>query len=82
MATIVKIKGKTHHAILLGVGHGMFKTSRLGYFKTRVEEEGEADMAALSTSEGKIIWCNTEDLEVIEVDGKKPSEVLEPYFSQ
>ena len=83
MATIVKIRGKDYHAILLGVGYGMFEASRPGMIFGDLfpsEKSGESMMAAVSTSEGKILWCNSEDLEVVEVDGDKPSTLLSPYF--
>jgi len=83
MATIVKLKGKEHHAVLLGVGYGMFQSARPGslfgdMFPT--EKSGESMMAAVSGADGKILWCSTEDLEVVSVDGSSPFDLLRPHF--
>ena len=83
MATIVKLKESDRHAILIGVGYGIYKSTRPGLFFGNLvpeEQEGESQMAAVSTSTGDILWCRSEDLTVISVDGSKPEDLLKEYF--
>jgi len=84
MATIVKLKGKDLHAILLGVGYGMHKSARPSMIFGDLlpnETSGESMMAAVSSADGTILWCRSEDLEVVSVDGIAPSDILLPHFS-
>jgi len=83
MPTIVQMKDSKAHAILIGVGYGMFRSSHpsplLGnLFASR--ETGDAEMAAISTASGEILWCHTDDLTVVSVDGIPPHELLAPHF--
>lgn len=85
MATIVKLKKSNQHGVLVGVGFGMFATSRPGVFfgnLTSSEKSGQSEMAAISTAEGNILWCATADLTIISIDGENPSALLEPYFKK
>lgn len=85
MATIVKTKNSNVHGILVGVGFGMFATSKPGMFfgnLTSDEKSGQSEMAAVSTAEGEILWCETADLTIVSVDGEKPSALLKPYFKK
>ncbi len=84
MATIVKLKNSNRHAILVGVGYGMYKSARANAFLGDLfptEQKGESQMAAVSTATGDILWCRSEDLEIVSIDGEKPSELLQQYFS-
>lgn len=79
MATIVKLKESDERAVLLGVGFGMYLSERpsslFGSWTTS-ERRGDAAMAAVSTESGEVLWCRTEDITVISVDGKSPASHL------
>ena len=79
MATIVKLNQSDEHAVLVGVGFGMFMAQRpsaiFGSWAP-TEQRGDAAMAAVSTASGEIRWCKTEDLTVVSVDGKPPKAHL------
>lgn len=84
MATIVKLKGSDKHAILVGVGYGMYQSSRPNaFFGDWIpnEQSGASQMAAVSTASGDILWCPSEELEVVSVDGEAPSALLQPHFT-
>ena len=77
MASIVKLKGSGKRAILIGVGYGKSATSRTSSFLgTAVEAAEESEMAAVSTQIGEILWCRSEDLTVVSIDGVTPAELL------
>jgi len=85
MATIVKLKNSDRHGILVGVGYGMFKSSRPGMIFGDVaphENSGEAEMAAVSTASGDILWCPSNELTIVSIDGNAPSEHLSKYFTK
>lgn len=80
MATIVKYQENDGHYILLGAGFGTYKSSRSStligdLFPT--ENSGERPVVAICDFNGKIAWVYSEKIEVIRVDGKSPSEILE-----
>ena len=82
MATIVKLKKTDEHAVLIGVGFGMYmaqKPSAIFGSWVSTEQRGDAAMAAVSTESGEIRWCKTEDLTVVSVDGKSPKAQLRKY---
>ena len=85
MATIVKLNNSDKHGILVGVGYGMFKSSRPGMFFGDIapnEKSGDAEMAAVSTATGEMLWCPSKDLTIVSIDGKSPSEHLQSYFKK
>jgi hypothetical protein len=84
MATIVKLRNSDKHAILVGVGYGMYQSARPNAFFGDLlpnEQSGSSQMAAVSTATGEILWCKSEDLKIVSVDGQKPSQLLQTYFS-
>lgn len=85
MATIIKIKGTDQHGILVGVGYGMFKSARPNAFFGDLlpnEKSGNSQMAAVSTASGEILWCESEKLEIVSIDGKPPGAHLAEYFKK
>ncbi len=83
MATIVKLKHSNHHAILLGAGYGQYSSARPGAFfgdAFPVEKNGSSEMVAVSSADGKILWCESSELVVVSVDGQTPAQLLAPYF--
>jgi len=85
MATIVKLRDSDRHGILVGVGYGMFKSSRPGMFfgdLAPTEKSGDSQMAAISTATGEILWCPSKDLTIVSIDGKAPSDHLHSYFKK
>ena len=84
MATIVKLKNSDKHAVLVGVGYGMFKSARPNAFFGDLlpsEKSGESQMAAVSTASGDILWCSSSDLTIISIDGESPRKQLETYIT-
>lgn len=85
MATIVKLRNSDKHAILVGVGYGMYESARPNAFFgdwLPSESSGSSQMAAVSTASGEILWCASEDLEVVSIDGQSPASLLQPYLNQ
>ena len=83
MATIVKLKDTDLHGILVGVGYGMFESAKPNMiFGDWIADKaaGKSQMAAVSTDKGEILWCETEKLTIVSIDGKKPGEHLDQYF--
>lgn len=83
MAIIVRLKDSDKHAVLVGVGYGMFKSARpnilFGDLLPSVKS-GESEMAAVSTATGDILWWPSADFTVVSIDGEPPSKHLEEYF--
>ncbi|MDF2959710.1 MAG: hypothetical protein K0S39_1445 [Paenibacillus sp.] len=73
MATIVLHKPTRKRYVLIGTGFGAYKAmmpSILGGSLFPREESQEIPVAAVSDSLGNITWLYTEELQVVEVDGK------------
>ncbi|MCO1604749.1 hypothetical protein [Desulfosporosinus nitroreducens] len=82
MATIVVHKVTGKHYALVGTGYSFFKDSRpsvLGGVLFPHQEEGESMRAAISDEYGVIRWVQTNEIEVINIDGVRIGEILEPY---
>lgn len=78
MATIVKHKTGGHY-IVIGFGYGMFQASRPGVFFGDLapnEKSGENSLLAVSDDKGRIGVVRPQDCTVIEVDGKRPDQIL------
>lgn len=79
MATIVRNSENGRSYILIGVGFGMFKSTRPGKFLGDLipkEESGEARLVAATDASGRIKWFHAKDLEVISIDGVAPGDLL------
>ena len=79
MATIVKHIESGDKYILLGTGFGAYKATRPSLFFGNwapAEEGGQVTMVAVCNAEGQIGWIHSDELEVIEVDGTSPVELL------
>ena len=79
MVTKIRRKktGKTY--LLVGTGYGAFKAMAMANTLHAMNpeiDEGELGMVAACDSTGSIHWIDHRDVEVIEVDGLKPSELL------
>lgn len=75
---VLHIKHKKKY-VLIGTGFGAYKSTRpsvLGGSLFPHEDMGEIPVAAVTDSKGKIHWFLTEDLQVIEIDGENPIEIL------
>ena len=79
MAIKVRHRKNNKVYLLLGVGFGAYKATRpsmlLGNLAPN-SEEGKVDMMAMCDSTGTIYWARSGDMEVIEVDGATPAELL------
>ena len=85
MATIVKLRNSDKHAVLVGVGYGIYQSARPNAFFGDLlpnEQSGESEMAAVATASGEILWCRSEDLTIVSIDGQEPHQVLQEYFSE
>ncbi len=79
MAIIVEHKDSGKKYILLGTGFGAFKASRPSVFFGNwlpKEESGELTMVAVCDNQGQIGWISSEELTVVEVEGRRPAEML------
>ena len=79
MAVIVRHRESGAKYILLGAGFGAYKALRPGMFFGHLaphEESGELPVALVCDAEGAATWVQSKNLEVLSVDGEKPSEIL------
>ncbi|MDR3599313.1 MAG: hypothetical protein P4L49_02320 [Desulfosporosinus sp.] len=84
MATIVVLKVTGKHYVLVGTGYSFFKNSRPSFVGGTLfphQEEGESLCAAISDEFGVIRWVQTNEIRVIEIDGVRIGEILEPYLN-
>ena len=79
MATIVKHIQSGDKYILLGAGFGAYKATRPSLFFGNwapAEETGQVTMVAVCNVQGQIGWIHSRELEVVDVDGMLPVELL------
>ena len=79
MAVIVKHIESGEKYVLLGTGFGAFKATRPSLFFGNLapaEETGQVTMVAVCNGEGRIGWVHSDELQVVEVDGKSPAELV------
>ena len=79
MATKARWKndGKTY--LFLGVGFGAYKAMVAGNFFQSISPEvdsKEIGMVALCDGEGRVGWVDYSEVEIVEIDGRSPSELL------
>ena len=79
MAVIVLHRETGLRFVLIGTGYGMYKSSMPGVVGhlTPIEDRGEKGLVAVCDSKGTIHWCDSQDLRVVSVDGKTPTELLQ-----
>ncbi|GMQ57214.1 hypothetical protein AN1V17_16090 [Vallitalea sediminicola] len=78
MGVIVRDKITHKKYVLLGSGFGVYKAVRPSFFGGNLiphEEEGTIATIAVCDSKGDIIWINSNNLQVVEVDGVKMEEI-------
>ena len=78
MATIVKHKDGGHY-IVVGFGYGLFRSSKPDFFfgsASSDDRQGDAAYLAVADYKGGIGMMRLEDCMVIEVDGKKPGDII------
>ena len=79
MAVIVRHRKTDARYVLLDAGFGAYKTSRPGIFFGSLnpdEEAGELPVALVCDAEGETGWLQSENLEVLSVDGESPAAIL------
>lgn len=79
MATKVCYKPNGNIYLLLGVGFGAYKATRPSLFLgdwVPTEDEDEMEMVALCDARGKIGWASSADVQVVEIDGAAPQDLL------
>jgi hypothetical protein len=75
---IVKNRMKLKKYILLGTGLGAYKAVSPSFFGGNLfpkEEEGTIKTVAVCDANGDIFWFESDELQVVEVDGIKISEI-------
>ncbi|MBP1153814.1 MULTISPECIES: hypothetical protein [unclassified Paenibacillus] len=85
MATIVLHKPSGEKYIFLGTGFGAYKATRasvLGGDLFPHEEAGEIMAAAVCDAQGHIRWFETEELQVLEMDGVSIDRLYEPLAKE
>ncbi|NDI34428.1 hypothetical protein [Chengkuizengella sediminis] len=85
MATIVLHKASGKRYILLGTGYGAYKATRPGLIGGDLfpnEEQDEIPAASVCDEFGTIQWLYTNELQVVEVDGKSIGEYGEKLIVQ
>lgn len=78
MSVIVKDKNTHKNYILLGTGFRVYKAVRPSFIGGNLfphEEEGTIATVAVCDFKGDIIWIDSNDLQVVEIDGVKISEI-------
>lgn len=79
MATIVKHIETGKQYILLGTGFGAYRATRPSLFFGNLapaEDEGEVSVIFVCNSEGKVGWVQSEEVQVVEIDGAAPAQLL------
>jgi hypothetical protein len=79
MATKVLYKQNGQIYLLIGVGYGAFRATRPSLFLGNLvptKEQGQLAMIAVTDDQGVVRWARSEDIEVVEIDGKSPAELL------
>ncbi len=79
MATIVKHRRTAGRYVLLGTGFGAYKATRPGVIFGNLlpaEDAGEVTMAAVCDADGRIGWTASDDLQVVEIEGRSPADIL------
>jgi len=79
MAIIVRSKETRRKYVLLGTGYGAFRSTRHGRMwagQTSATEADQHEMIAVCDPDGRIFWLPSAHVEVLTVDGEKPSELL------
>lgn len=78
MAILVHDKQTKQRYILLGAGFGLYESATEKYYEDLVS----LPMLACAGPDGEIVWLSSEDVVVVEVDGKTPVALLKsdgPY---
>lgn len=79
MATKVRRRSDGKIYLLLGVGYGMYKAMAMANTMHAMNpeiDEGEKGMVAVCDHSGSIQWFDYRKLEVIEIDGRRPEDLL------
>lgn len=82
MAVIVRHRSSHAELVLLGPGYGAYMAMRPGTFLGNSrphEESAEFFKIAACDRSGNIHWFDAKDVEVVEVDGVTPSDILEDH---
>lgn len=80
MATKVRYRKNGKIYLLVGVGFGAYRATRPSVFLGNLvptEEEGEMTMVAVCDAKGTIRWAHSGDIEVVEIDGQTPEQLLQ-----
>ncbi len=79
MAVIVRNRKTRARYVLIGTGFGAFRATAPHWFMGNMSpetKEGELALVAVCDLDGRVGWLDSDDIEVISVDGKSPGELL------
>ncbi|MDA1263910.1 MAG: hypothetical protein O2816_02385 [Planctomycetota bacterium] len=79
MATILRHRESGERYILIGSGLGMFRSVKPHWFFGNMgqeKQEGVHPCVAVSDAAGKLRWFDSEDMELVSVNGMPPAEAL------
>jgi len=78
MAIIVRNRETHKQYALVGTGYGEFKPSRHGKgWSAPVASEDHHEMIAVCDATGRVYWLPSAHIDVLSIDGTKPSELLQ-----
>jgi len=79
MATIVRRKDTDEIFLLLGAGLGAYAGGRVEWLYGTLDAESDStviSVVAVSTPSGEIRWVPSDELIVVSIDGRAPSELI------
>ena len=77
MAVIVRYEPTGVKYFLIGTGHGAY-ASAVGSRLMRSEKQGAVSVVVVCDGDGKLHWVDSDDITVLSVDGRAPSDLEDP----
>lgn len=77
MAIIIKSKNSSKNYILLGTGYGLFHSQTGSVLVGDLipnKQSGNTHAVCACDKNGKIVWLSSDQVEIVSVDGKRPSD--------
>jgi hypothetical protein len=79
MSTIVRHNRSGKRYVVIGAGFGAYSSMKSHWLfgdLAAEKQSGEITVIAVCDDRGRIGWVDSDDLEVVEVDGRAPADVL------
>ena len=77
MATIIRSIESSETYVFLGSGFGMFQSKKPNWLFGDLlsdTDSGSLKLICACDQHGEIVWLNSDNVEVISIDGKRPSD--------